>query len=190
MNGQRQPMEPAQVDLPLEPSTFVRMFGARLAGVANDSPILDVACGSGRNALALAQLGCTVICLDKDIARIKALRRRLLKNFPSTAARLIPQKIDLLEDSWPFGPSCVGSILNIHFFRKQLLQQFGNSIAVGQYLLLETEPGHGGNYRSLPRAGEVRAVLKEAFEFECYRETSVGPKECDAVTVKLFARKK
>ncbi len=38
--------------------------------------------------------------------------------------------------------------------------------------------------------GELRSLLKDAFELEFYRERKVGPQGCAAVAVKLLARRK
>jgi hypothetical protein len=47
-----------------------------------------------------------------------------------------------------------------------------------------------GNYLQLPKAGELRSLLKEAFELEFYKERKVGPQKCGAVAVQLLARRK
>ena len=55
-----------------ESSALVRRFASRLVDAAAGLPILDVACGSGRHALLLLQLGCSiVICVDKDLATFR-----------------------------------------------------------------------------------------------------------------------
>lgn len=56
----------------LEPSPLVRRFAAKIVDAAAGKPVLDVACGSGRNALALSQLGCAVICVDRDLTTLQA----------------------------------------------------------------------------------------------------------------------
>jgi Protein of unknown function DUF262/Methyltransferase domain len=44
---------------------------------SQSSPILDLGCGTGRNAIALAQLGMRVVCVDKDQKRVQALKRTI-----------------------------------------------------------------------------------------------------------------
>jgi len=55
--------------------------------------------------------------------------------------------------------------------------------------LLETVSGHGENYLELPQRGELRAVLKPAFDLAFYEERPAGPSEQRAVAVKLLARR-
>jgi SAM-dependent methyltransferase len=166
-----------------EPSTLVRRFGSKIVAAAIGKPILDVACGSGRNALFLAALGCTVICVDRDLCKLQNQKRHL-----RVSRKLILRPMDLVKDSWPFGPCTVGGIVNVHFLLPQLFPHFHRSLSPGGYLLVETVPGHGGNYLELPKARELRIALEKGFEIELYKETKVGPTDYDAVTVRLLAR--
>src|SRR5205823_1711508 len=54
----------------LRPTPFLKKFGAEIGKAAGTYPILDVACGTGRNGIFLSQLGRTVICIDKDLSRL------------------------------------------------------------------------------------------------------------------------
>jgi SAM-dependent methyltransferase len=174
-----------------QPSRLVQTFAPKMAEASGGRPILDVACGSGRNARPFFRLGCTVICVDRDLSRLQG---RKLSDFHDLSAaespRLTFRQMDLVNDIWPFGVSSVGGIINIHFFLPRLLSDFESSLSPGGYLLLETVPGCGGNYLELPKAGFVRAHLEETFDFECYEETKVGPSDYDAVTVRLLARRR
>ena len=170
---------------------MVRRFASRLVDAAGDLPILDVACGSGRHAVLLLQLGCTVICVDKDLTALQARRARLSRTlFSKVPGQLVLQSLDLVKDPWPFGPSTVGGILNIHFLAPALFPYFARSLSPGGYLLLETFPKCGRNYLDLPKAGEVRAALENAFDLEVYKEGKVGPHGYDAVTVQTLARRR
>jgi len=174
----------------LEPSPFVRRFASKIADAAAGKPIVDVACGSGRNALWLARLGCAVICVDKDLTRLQNQRQPLRRiALGRASARLSVQQLDLVKDPWPFGPCAVGGIVNVHFLLPALFPFFEGSLSPGAYLLLETVPGCGGNYLELPKAGEIRSALRKAFDFEFYKEAKVGPRGYDAVTVQLLARR-
>src|SRR5258708_29373224 len=173
-----------------EPCPLVRRFSSKMAAAASNRPILDVACGSGRNALHLWQLGCTVICIDNDLQRLTAQNPSLSPGIPTTARqRLILKQIDLLKDPWPFGSSTAGGIVSVHFLTSTLLPLFESSLSPGGYLLLETVPGHGGNYLQLPRSGELRTVLARGFDIEFYRERKVGPPGHGAVSVRLLAKR-
>jgi SAM-dependent methyltransferase len=171
----------------LRPSALVRRFGSKIADATEGMPVLDVACGSGRNALFLFQLGCTVICIDKDLTRLQTQQHIMCNEVP---ARLSSQLIDLVKEPWPFSACTVGGIVNVHFLLPKLFPFFESSLSPGGYLILETVPGCGGNYLELPRAGELRVAFGKGFDFELYKERKVGPRSCDAVTVQILARRR
>ena len=170
---------------------LVERFATKIAESSQGLPILDVACGSGRNALPFYQLGCQVICVDKDLSDLKAQLLPLLPRVSAReAARIELREIDLLKECWPFEMRSIGGIINIHFFCAALLPLFERSLVPQAYLLFETVPGCGGNYVELPREGAVRESLTNGFCFEFYKERRVGPKDRDAVTVQLLARRR
>ncbi|MGB9069374.1 MAG: class I SAM-dependent methyltransferase [Candidatus Acidiferrales bacterium] len=174
-----------------KPAPLVRRFAAKIAEASGGLPILDVACGSGRNAIPLLKLGCTVICIDQDLSRLPTRPQPIPDNLSGPATpELIFRQMDLLKDSWPFGESSIGGIINIHFFSPSLVPAFERSLAPGGYLLLETVPGCGGNYLELPKAGAVRNAFGTGHEFEFYNEHRVGPNGFDAVTVRMLARRR
>lgn len=170
-----------------DPSKLVRQFGPRIFAAAAGMPVLDVACGSGRNALFLVELGCAVTCIDNDPSRLGPLS---VLGSRSSTARLQIREMDLTKDDWPFDESSVGGIVNVHFFLPRLFPLFGACLSPGAYLLFETPPGHGENYRELPKAGEIRSALAELFHLELYKERGVGPPQYDAVVVQVLARRK
>jgi len=182
--------DPKSKERPLdEPAPLVRRFAAKIAKASGGLPILDVACGSGRNAFPLRKLGCTVICIDRDLSRLPTQPPSIHSDLSGPAApELIPRQMDLLKDGWPFGESSIGGIINIHFFCLSLFPAFERSLAPGGYLLLETVPGCGGNYLELPKAGTVKSFFEKSLDLEFYREHGVGPKGTDAVTVRMLAR--
>lgn len=175
----------------LEPSALIRRFGSKIAAVSFDKPILDVACGSGRNAFFLWSLGCTVICIDRDLRGLQAQLSRAGDGGTVRASkRMILRQLDLKSDPWPFMQSSVGGIINVHFTLPSLFPSFGSSLVQSGYLLIETVPGCGDNYLELPRKGELKAAFESSFAFEVYKEKPVGPSGHNAVTVKLLARRR
>ncbi|MFZ0739559.1 MAG: class I SAM-dependent methyltransferase [Candidatus Acidiferrales bacterium] len=172
-----------------EPCPFLRRFATYIVGSNLDAPILDVACGAGRNAVFLAQSGRQVICIDKDLTE---LRMRCSSDPPrdNCCDNLQLCEMDLVHDPWPFGAGTAGAIISVHFLLPALFPRFESSLLPGGYLLIETVPAHGGNYLELPRAGELRFAFQRAFDFEYYRERKAGPGNYDAVTVQLFAKRR
>jgi SAM-dependent methyltransferase len=169
-------------------SALVRRFASTIADATNGAPILDVACGSGRNAMVFAELGCIVICVDIDLTRLKNQLTAQGSGF-GPSSRLQLHTLDLINDPWPFKAGAIGAIINIHFLLPTLFPCFAYSLNHGGYLLIETISGRGGNYLELPAAGEVKSAFEAGFHLELYEERKVGPEESDAVTVKLLGRR-
>jgi SAM-dependent methyltransferase len=176
----------ASVEMP-KVSPLVRRFAERIASTAGNLPILDVACGTGRNAIVFYELGCRIICVDKDLTRFS------FENFHANSGG-IPQlglgQFDLLRDPWPFIRGSVGAIINVHFVDSRLFAVFAEALVPRGYILLETPPGCGGNYLELPKAGAIRSAFERQFDFDFYKEHRIGPSNYDAVTVKMVARKR
>src|SRR5487761_1091492 len=98
-----------------EPCALVRKYGATIVEAANSAPILDVGCGAGRNGIYLAQLGGTVICLDRNSDLLRRLPRK---------RRVIPLHMDLATERWPFAQGQLGGIVCVHFLMPALFRQF------------------------------------------------------------------
>lgn len=177
-------------DTLFEPSPLVRRFASKIADAAAGKPIIDVVCGSGRNAILLSQLGCAVICVDRDLSILQTQQRRLRRTLLGTAlAQLTLHQMDLVRDPWPFGVCTLGGIVNIHFLLPMLFPFFESSLSPGGYLVLGTVPACGGNYLQLPKKGELKTALTKAFDLELYKEGKAGPRAYDAVTVQLLAKR-
>lgn len=171
-----------------EPCPLLRRFATYIIASSQGAPILDIASGSGRNAIFLAQRGCKVICVDKDLAALRQLVNENSSNLLAKNLQLF--EMDLALDPWPFGVGTAGGIINVHFLLPSLFPLFESTLLKGACLLLETVPAHGGNYLALPRAGEVGSAFQRAFDLEFYRERKAGPNYCDAVTAQLVAKRR
>ena len=60
----------------------------------------------------------------------------------------------------------------------------------GGCLYIETFGNHGRNYFDLPKAGQIHDLLENRFHMVFYKERKAGPDGYDAVSAKVFARKK
>jgi SAM-dependent methyltransferase len=189
-DGVNVPVQPVKDKIFRDTSPLVRRFADQIIVAASGKPIVDVACGSGRNALFLARLGGAVICIDKDLSSFNA-NPWLLDGFVTPSApRLQARTIDLRNDHWPFASRSVGGIINVHFLLPLLFPLFADSLTPCGYLLLETVAGHGENYRELPQEGELKTALADAFDLVFYNERPVGPSEYHAVAVQLVGKRK
>jgi SAM-dependent methyltransferase len=162
----------------------------------SNAPILDLGCGYGRNAIALAARGFSVVCVDKKNERLNVLARLAPKHIAdlrqpqSNSGRLYPLLGDLGPSQWPFRENCFAGMVCVHFLNVALFGVFRSSLVTGGFLYIETFGGHGGNYLDLPKAGQLHRLLRADFDIPFYRERKVGPAAYDAVTVKLFAVKR
>ncbi len=162
----------------------------------SNAPILDAGCGYGRNAIALAARGLSVLCVDQELERLNVLVRFAPKHIArlrepeSESGHLYSVLAQLGPSHWPFRENCFGGIVCVHFLNVALFGAFQSSLVTGGYLYIETFGGHGGNYLDLPKAGQLHDLLRADFHLPFYRERKVGPEGHDAVAVKLIGRKR
>jgi SAM-dependent methyltransferase len=181
--------------LPISPSKALLRFSSEIAS-SGKGLVLDAPCGYGRNAVALAALGCTVIGVDHDRKRLAILEQTktayIAANAPPniTPGRILALCADLNPKTWPFAPSCFSAIVSVHFSINQLIPTFISSLEEGGHIYVETFGGHGENFRVLPRAGQLREILSREMQFKYYKERAVGPAALNKVAVTLFAQKR
>jgi SAM-dependent methyltransferase len=113
----------------------VRAELARLSEAAALGPVLDLACGSGRNALAAAAAGLPVIGLDRDRERLGALAR---------AAGERGLRIPLLRADLeggldiPLASASCGAVLVFRYLHRPLAGEIERVLRPGGLLLYET----------------------------------------------------
>ena len=111
-------------------SAWVRRF----AVLVPPGEVLDLACGSGRHARLMAQLGHPVLALDRDADALA-----------STAGQGIAvQQFDLesavvdQQAAWPFEPARFAGIIVTNYLHRPLLPHLLDSLAPGGVLIYET----------------------------------------------------
>jgi SAM-dependent methyltransferase len=117
------------------PSAFFLAESARLAEAAARGPVVDLACGRGRHALAAAELGARVLGLDRN----PALPRTLQAEARARRLPLLPARVDLeTPDGIPVRPGSCGAILVFRFLFRPLAPCICEALAPGGLLLYET----------------------------------------------------
>lgn len=175
---------------------------ATLMSVANElvklrhRPVIDLGCGFGRNAVALASRGISIVCVDKDVDRLRTLARLapgyisgFMQRDGREVGKIYPVCIDV-DIAWPFPKSYFSAFICVHFFKLRLVDAVVSSLMPGGCLYIETFGNHGRNYFDLPKAGQIHDLLENRFHMVFYKERKAGPDGYDAVSAKVFARKK
>ena len=177
------------------PSKTLMRFASEFAQHRN-YPALDAGCGTGRNAVALALLGIPVVCVDRDINRLRYLKDnapRPAKNITlphSSVGKISPICVNLDPSKWPFSQNKFSTIICVEFLNIDLFNSFWSALVAGGYLFIETFGGHGQNHLDLPKANQLRDLLSNRFNILFYQERKVGPVGYDAVSAKLLAQKR
>lgn len=122
---------------------------------------LEVACGSGRNALFLASLGCRVHALDRDAEKIDALAREAGR----LGVTLMASVMDLECDDVDLGQAAYDVIVVIHYLHRPLFPALVRALAPRGLLLYETfttlqaARGKPTNPAFLLEPGELRRLV-------------------------------
>lgn len=120
------PESAAQIE---RPSSWFAWHAAR---IPVGGSVLDLACGTGRHALAAAGLGARVTALDRDPAKLETARRE------AQARQLEVTWIEAdLEREWP-ALGTFDTVLVFNFLDRRLMPRILESVGAGGMLLLET----------------------------------------------------
>jgi SAM-dependent methyltransferase len=173
-----------------EPSALFEAERARLAAAAG--PVLDLACGRGRHALAAARAGRFVIALDRDRARLAELARTAR----ASALHVQPLLADVeANDTLPFASASCGAVLVFRYLHRPLAPEIVRVLRPGGLLLYETFTRkhreiaeHPRNPAFLLEPGELPELFS-ALETLRAEETLVQASAPEAVA-RLVARKR
>jgi tellurite methyltransferase len=148
----------AQPDRRWMPETPSEWLVAHEALLHGGGRALDVACGDGRNALYLAQLGYMVEAIDVSDVAIAALSAAVEAR--GLTMTITPRVMDLEREPLPAGPYDV--IVMTNFLLRDLYAPLQQALAPGGLLVFETlarchvdELGHSFNPDYLLEPGEL-----------------------------------
>ena len=130
---------------------------------------LDVAAGRGRNALALARAGLSVVAVDFSLEAMRLLAAA------ARAARLPIWPVVVNLDRFHLKDESFDTIVNINFLDRVLFPEFVRALRPGGRLIADTflidqaAIGHPRDPRFLLAHGELRRLVR-GLEVEEYRE--------------------
>ena len=117
----------------LQPAALLRSELALLRQAASEGPLLDLACGAGRNALPLARAGAAVIGLDRDRARLTALQAA------ARGLRVWPLQADLeASGTIPLASASCAGVLVFRYLHRPLAAEIVRVLKPNGVLLYET----------------------------------------------------
>ena len=116
-----------------EPAALLRAERELLRRATTLGPLLDLACGSGRNALPLARAGSTVIGLDRDRTRLDAL------GAAARGLRVWLLQADLeASGTIPLASASCGAVLVFRYLQRALAPEIVRVLRPNGLLLYET----------------------------------------------------
>lgn len=121
------------------PSAFFRQHTARLSASAAIGPTLDLACGRGRHALASADLGLSVIAIDRNPDQLDALADARARRLEAGTGQIEILRADLESPPRPaLEPASFGAVLVFRYLHRPLFPWIQELLAPGGFILYET----------------------------------------------------
>jgi SAM-dependent methyltransferase len=164
---------------------------AELRAAAALGPVVDLACGRGRNALAIAERGIPVLGIDRNLEFLGELRHAAAeRGLPITAVRA-----DLeAAPAPPLAEGRCGALIVCRYLHRPLAPALEGLLAPGGWLLYETftihqrDLGYGPeNPAFLLQPGELRALFPRLAIADHWEGMSDEPRP--AAVARLAARK-
>jgi SAM-dependent methyltransferase len=163
----RKYLENPQLRAPRPPVRWLELLHDRKSGLA-----LDLACGTGRNAIALARLGWEVEAVDLSSVALQILAQEAER--AGVAEKIRPEKRDL--DDFEAPDERYDLILIANYLDRDLIRRILPAVKPGGILIVETYMRHPENEKPestpdyLLRAGELPELLGSGFEILHYEE--------------------
>lgn len=160
-------------------SKLVSTLSPIIAETSCDSPVLDLACGSGRNGLYLLDLGLSVVFADRQQSQLDEIASQCESN---KRARIWAVDLEQPEGN-PLAGRFFAAILVFRYLYRPLMKAIRESIQPGGLIVYETftteQPNYGrpSNPDFLLQPGELQETfagweLLHSFEGISVCETS------------------
>jgi len=146
----------------------------------NGFPVLDLACGYGRNSIFLSEQGHEVVAADYC--------REMLVDGWCTSSPFI--RVVHLDASLPlpFVNASFAAVVVVHFYATGLFRNVRDLVIPGGYVLYESISARGGNANELPTTGVAQEELLPGYTFLKHQERLVKGAQSKA-TLRLIARR-
>ncbi len=150
------------------PSPWVQRFAAQ---IATGGDILDLACGQGRHARYLVELGYQVEALDRDENALAGLA-----DIPGITTTLA----DVEGGPWPYHARQFDGIIVTNYLHRPLLPLLINALGEGGVLIYETfmlgneRFGKPSNPNFLLRPGELLEVVRRRLHVAAFEEGEIA----------------
>ena len=108
------------------PSDWVRRFAPL---IVPQGRVVDVACGRGRNARFLSDLGLNVVAVDRDLQALESL---------CGLDRIEPVAADIESGPWLFAPGTFDAVVVTNYLWRPLMPHLVAALREGGVLIYET----------------------------------------------------
>lgn len=119
----------------IEPAPLLAQYWPLFQEAGRLGPVIDLACGSGRNGLFLASHGMPVVLIDRSADRLA--EARLLARQAGVAADIRPMDLEQ-EKTDPLEGFAAGGMLVFRYLHRPLIPAIRRSIRAGGILMYET----------------------------------------------------
>lgn len=160
-----------------------------LAGLDRSLPVLDLACGTGRNGLLLAERGISVLFADKSAGSLGLVEQRLAQSGLPGRSWLV----DLEQPgAHPLSGLSFAAVIAFRYLHRPLFPSLRDSVTPGGVVVYQTFTieqrrfGRPKNPDFLLQPGELITLFEDweiIFEFEGVRHNP------DRVVAQIVARK-
>lgn len=150
-----------------------------------DYPMIDVACGYGRNGLVLLEKGQRCVFCDINREYLRFINESEMFESFRNNKQIKTYPLDV-SAKWPFPSNSAGGILLIHYYDERVFYKIKKTVAKGGFVYIETIDNRNDNYLELPYKGLTQKVFFEDFDILYFKE---GKERNNRCKVTLFARK-
>lgn len=160
-----------------------------LTSLNQSLPVLDLACGTGRNGLVLAKQGIPVVFADRSAAALEAVKQHLVRN--KLPGRIWQVDLELPDDN-PLSGQTFNAIIVFRYLHRPLFPTLLDAVVPGGLVVYETftvgnrrfgRP-HNPDFLLLP--GELKDLFK-AWEIIFHSEGTLH--NPDRAMARIVARK-